>query len=68
MRCFSIIFKIGSNILSIEIDVNIRLEKEWNVINKLLIMKNSDLYDEIKRDYFQAVAVSNYGMDAPGRR
>ena len=49
---------LGNNISSIESDVNIRLEKARNAINRLPIILKFDLSDKIKRDFFQAVAVS----------
>ena len=49
---------LGSNILSTEKDVNIRQAKTLTVIGRLSIIQNSDVSDEIKRDFFKAVAVS----------
>ena len=49
---------LGSNISSCESDVNIRLVKEWNASDRSLIIWKSDLSDKIKREFFQAVAVS----------
>ena len=41
----------SSNILSTESEVDIRLVKAWAVINKLLIIRKSNLFDWIKRDF-----------------
>ena len=47
-----------SNISYTENGVNICLEKTWNAIDRLSILWKFDLFDNIKRDFFQAVAVS----------
>ena len=49
---------LGSNISSTESDVNIRIGKAWTAIDRLSIIWKSDLSDKIKRELFQAVAVS----------
>ena len=49
---------LGSNISSIESDVNIRFVKVRNAIDRLSIIWKSNLSDEIKRDFLHAVAVS----------
>ena len=48
----------GSNISSTESDVNICLAKALTAIGRLLIIWKSDLYDKIKLDFFQVVAMS----------
>ena len=48
----------SSNISSTESHTHIRLAKAWNAIDCLSILWKSDLFDELKRDFFQAVAVS----------
>ena len=48
----------GNNISSIESNINARLEKSWNAIDRLSIKVKSDLSGKIKQDFFQAVAVS----------
>ena len=45
----------GSNILSTEIDVSIRLEKAWTAINFLSIIWKAYLYDDIKQDFSKLV-------------
>ena len=50
--------QLGSNILSTKINVNISLVKVLIAIDRLSITWKSDLSDKIKRDFFQAVAVS----------
>ena len=49
---------LGSNISSIEIDVNIRLVKELTTSERLSILWKFDLSDKMIRDFFQAVDVS----------
>ena len=49
---------IRSNISSTESNINIRLTKLWNAIEKLLIIQKSDLSNKIKQDFFQAVSVT----------
>ena len=48
---------LGSNISSTKSDVNIRFGKSWTDINSLLSIWKSDLSDEIRRGFFNAVAV-----------
>ena len=48
---------LGSNISSIERDVNILLAKALNAIDYLSITWNSALSDQIEWDFFQAVIV-----------
>ena len=50
--------KLGSNILSSESDVNIRVGKAWNAIDRLSTTWNSHLFDKIKHEFFQVVTVS----------
>ena len=49
---------LGSSISSIKKDINTRLAKEWTANHRLSVMLKSDLTDEIKRRFFQAVVVS----------
>ena len=49
---------IGSNISSIENDVNVRVKKARIAIKKQLIIYKSDPSDKIKRYFFQAVCLS----------
>ena len=49
---------LGSKISSTESDINIRLAKAGNAIDRLLITWKSNLFGKIKQDYFQAVTVS----------
>ena len=49
---------LSSNISSIEIDVSICLAKAWNAIDRLWIIWKSYLSDEIKQNFFEAVALS----------
>ena len=48
---------VGSNISSTERNVNNRIGKAWIATDKLWIIWKYDLFDKIKRDFFQAVAV-----------
>ena len=50
---------LGSNVSSTESDVNICLVKAWTVIDRLLIIKRSDLSDKIKWDFFQSSGCLN---------
>ena len=43
---------LGSNISSIESNVNMYLAKVWTSVNRLSIIWKSDLSDNIKRDFF----------------
>ena len=47
-----------SSVSSTQSDVNICLAKVWTAINRLSITWKSDQSDQIKWDFFQAVAVS----------
>ena len=49
---------IGTNISSIESDVNIGPAKAWTVIDMLLILWKFVLSDKMKRDFFQTEDVS----------
>ena len=49
---------LGSSVSSTESNVNMRLANAWTAFYNLLIIWKSDLSDKIKRDFFQAVAVS----------
>ena len=49
---------LSSNISSTERDVNIRLAKVWNTVNRLSIIWKSDLSDKIKLDFLLAVIES----------
>ena len=55
---------LSSNISSTENDVNICIGKAWTATDKLLIIWKSDLSNEIKQDFFQAVMCHYYCMDA----
>ena len=46
----------GSSISSTEIDINIRQTNAWNAIDGLTIIRKSDPSDQIKQDFFLAVA------------
>ena len=43
---------LGSNIPSTESYLNIHVGKAWSTINRLLIIRKSDLSDKIKCDFF----------------
>ena len=49
---------LSSSVSSSESDVKMYHAKAWTVIGRLSIIWKSDLFDKIKLDFFQAVAVS----------
>ena len=49
---------LSNNISSTENDVNIRIGKVWITIDKFSTIWKSNLSDEIKWEFFQAVAMS----------
>ena len=49
---------LGSNILSTLSDVNISKSNAWIATDKLTRIWKSDLFDKMKRYFFQTVAVS----------
>ena len=48
----------GSNMSSIESNVNIYIEKPWTVIDRLMTLWKSDHSDETEQVLFQVLAVS----------
>ena len=48
---------LGSSVTSTEKDIDTRLTKAWTAINRLSIIRKSDLTDKMKRSFFQ-VAVA----------
>ena len=49
---------LGSTVSSTKNDIDTRLTKAWTAIDRLSIIWKSDLTDEMKRSFFQAVVVS----------
>ena len=49
---------LGINISSTEIDVNVCIEKAWTTIDGFSIIRQSNLSDKIKQEFYQTVAVS----------
>ena len=49
---------LGSSVSSTENDIDTRLTKAWTAIDRLSMIWKSDLTDEMKRSFFQAVVVS----------
>ena len=49
---------LGSSISSTEKDIDTRLTKAWTAIDRLSILRKSDLTDKMKRSFFQAAVVS----------
>ena len=49
---------LGSSVSSTEEDIDTRLMKVWTAIDRLSIIWKSDLTDNMKRSFFQAVVVS----------
>ena len=48
---------LGCNISSTECDVNICLAKAWASIDRLFIIRKSDLFEKRKQDFFPTVAI-----------
>ena len=48
---------LSSNILSTECNVNICIGKAWTVIDRLMIIRKSELSDKIKLEFSQVIAV-----------
>ena len=44
---------LGSSVVSTEKDIDTRLTKAWKAINRLSIIRKSDLTDNLKRSFFQ---------------
>ena len=57
---------LGSSVSSTENDIDTRLTKAWTAIDRLSIIWKSDLTDEMKRSFFQAIdtAIWMHYMDA----
>ncbi len=55
---------IGSSVSSTEKDIDTRLTKAWTAIDRLSIIRKSDLTDKMKRSFFQAAVVSMHDLDA----
>ena len=49
---------LGSTVSSTEKDINTRLTKAWTAIDRLSIIRKSDLTDKMKHNFFQAAVVS----------
>ena len=49
---------LGSSVSPTEKDIDTRLTKAWTAINRLSIVRKSDLTDKMKRSFFQAAVVS----------
>ena len=49
---------LGSSLSSTESDINTRLANVWSAIDRLSVIWKSDLFDKIKRNFFQAAVVS----------
>ena len=52
---------LGSSVSSTENDINMRLAKAWTTIDRLSVILKSNLTDEIKCSFIQAVSISLYG-------
>ena len=65
MKLVDVFIFLSSNISSIKSDVKIRLEKALTAMGRQSITWKSDLSNKIKHDFFQAVVVWYYFMDAP---
>ena len=49
---------LGSSISSTEKDIDTQLMKAWTAIDRLSVIRKSDLTDKMKRSFFQAAVVS----------
>ena len=49
---------LGSSVSSTEKDIDTRLTKAWTAIDRLSIIRKSDLTNKMKRSFFQAAVVS----------
>ena len=49
---------LGSSVSSTEKDIDTRLTKAWTAINRLSIIRKSDLTDKMKRSFFKAAVTS----------
>ena len=49
---------IGSNVSSTKTDIDTRLAKAWTAIDRLSVVRKSDLTDKMKRSFFQTAVVS----------
>ena len=49
---------LGRDISSTERDINTRIGKAWTAMDRLSTVWKSDLTDKLKREFFQAVALS----------
>ena len=58
LKSIDLFIYLSSNISSIESDVNICIVEVLTTIERLLIIRRSNLLDKIKRQFFQYVTVS----------
>ena len=49
---------LGSSVSSTATNINTQLTKAWTAIDRLLVIWKSDLTDEMKHSFFQAVVIS----------
>ena len=49
---------LGSSVSSTEKDIDTRLTKSWTAIDKLSVIRKSDLTDRMKRSFFQTAVMS----------
>ena len=49
---------LGSSVSSTEKDIDTRPTKAWTAINRLSVIRKSDLTDKMKRSFYQAAVVS----------
>ena len=60
---------LGSSISSTENDINMQLTKAWAAINRISVMRKSDLTDKMKRSFFPSsgrvdTAIEMHHVDA----
>ena len=58
LKLFGKFIYLDNSVSSTESDANMHLVKAWTAIDELSLIWKSDLSDKIKRDFFQATAVS----------
>ena len=55
---------LGSRVSSTETDINMPLAKAWTAIDRLSVIRKSDLTNNIKRSFVQAAVVSRKSLTA----
>ena len=58
LKLFDKFTYLGGSVSSTEKDIDTRLMKAWTAIDRLSIIRKSELTDKMKRSFFQTVVVS----------